>query len=173
MTKSSLSEDRIIVGKIGKAYGLKGEARIISLTDFPERFFGMEEIAVGDRIFRVDSVREDSKSVLIKFQNINSPEEVSLLRGKLLTVDKKDAAPLAEGEYYTFDIIGLNVYDTRNNRLGEVVNVLKTGSNDVYEAKNEDGKELLIPALKKVVKEIDVSGKRMVVDLAEMETLEK
>lgn len=173
MTKSSLSEDRIIVGKIGKAYGLKGEARIIPLTDFSERFFDMQEIAVGDKVYKIDSVREDSKSVLMKFENINSPEEVALLRGKFLTVDKKDAAPLKDGEYYTFDIIGLIVYDVNNNRLGEVWNVLRTGSNDVYEVNGVDGKELLIPALKKVVKEIDISEKKMVVDLAEMETLQQ
>lgn len=173
MTKSSQSEDRIIVGKIGKAHGLKGEARIISLTDFPERFFDMKKITIGDRDYKIDSVREDAKSVLMKFENINSPEEVSLLRGKLLTVDKKDAAPLEEGEYYIFDIIGLSVYDKTGEILGEVVNVLRTGSNDVYEVKSETGRDMLVPALKKVVNEIDVSGKKMIVDLSEMETLEK
>ena len=89
------------------------------------------------------------------------------LTGKLLTVDRSEAAPLQEGEYYTFDIIGLTVYDMDGKELGKVENVLRTGSNDVYQARRTDGGELLIPALKAVVKEIDVPGSRMVVDMPE------
>ena len=89
------------------------------------------------------------------------------LTGKLLTVDRSEAAPLNEGEYYTFDIIGLTVFDMSGNELGTVENVLRTGSNDVYQARRTDGGELLIPALKAVVKEIDVAGGRMVVDMPE------
>ena len=86
---------------------------------------------------------------------------------RLLTVDRSEAAPLNEGEYYTFDIIGLTVFDMSGNELGTVENVLRTGSNDVYQARRTDGGELLIPALKAVVKEIDVPGGRMVVDMPE------
>ena len=89
------------------------------------------------------------------------------LTGRLLTVDRSEAVPREEGEFYTFDIIGLTVYDEAGTELGTVENVLRTGSNDVYQARRPDGRELLIPALKAVVKEIDVAGGRMVVDLPE------
>ena len=89
------------------------------------------------------------------------------LTGELLRVAREDAAPLAEGEFYTFDIIGLAVLDMAGERLGEVTNVLKTGSNDVYVVKKPDGAELLVPALKKVVREIDIAGGFLRVDLQE------
>ena len=90
-----------------------------------------------------------------------------MLTGKLLTIDRSEAAPLAEGEFYTFDIIGLTVYSTEGEELGTVENVLRTGSNDIYQARRPEGGELLIPALKSVVREIDVRNGRMVVDMPE------
>lgn len=172
MTKSSLSEDRIIIGKIGASHGIKGFFRVHILTDFPERFNSMTEVMAGNTVYKIESVREDNKSLLMKFENINTPEDAKLLNGKLLTVSKEDAAPLSEGEYYVFDIIGLSVYDINGELIGELKNVISTGSNDVYEVKNTEGKEFLIPALKSVVKEIDIKNKKMIVDLNEMEMLE-
>ena len=76
--------------------------------------------------------------------------------------------PLEEGEYYTFDIIGLEVFDTEGNSLGHVTDVLRTGSNDVYvTSKKGEAKQLLIPALKTVVQEINVPEGKMVVDMPE------
>lgn len=172
MIKSSQYGDRITIGKIGAPFGVKGEMRIQSLTDFPDRFFDMKEITVGEKIFKIDRIREDNKSILIKLSEIKTPEDAALLRGKIITVSKDEVAPLSEGEYYTFDIIGLNVYSTENEPLGVVQNVLKTGSNDVYEVKDEAGREMLIPALKKVVKLIDIANKKMVVEMSEMEMLD-
>jgi 16S rRNA processing protein RimM len=103
----------------------------------------------------------------MKFREYPIREDAMRLTGKLLTVDRSEAAPLSDGEFYTFDIIGLTVYDSEGRELGQVENVLRTGSNDVYQARRTDGGELLIPALKAVVKEIDVAGGRMVVDMPE------
>ena len=90
------------------------------------------------------------------------------MTGELLYIDKKDAMPLEEGEYYTFDIIGLEVFDMEGQSLGFVTEVLKTGSNDVYvTSKKGEAKQLLIPALKAVVKEINIPEGRMVVDMPE------
>ena len=87
-------------------------------------------------------------------------------------IDKKDAVPLEEGEYYTFDIIGLEVFDLENNSLGHVTEVLKTGSNDVYvTSKKGEAKQLMIPALKAVVKEINVPEGRMVIDINMLEEI--
>ena len=80
------------------------------------------------------------------------------MTNKFLTVDRKDAAPLADGEFYTFDIIGCEVFDG-DKKIGTVTDVLKTGSNDVFEV---DG-NILIPALKSVVKSIDIAAKKIVV----------
>ncbi|MBR3722035.1 MAG: 16S rRNA processing protein RimM [Selenomonadaceae bacterium] len=172
MTKSSQSEDRIVVGKIGAPHGVRGTFRVYALTDFPERFFEMKEIRAGKETFAIESVKEDNKSLLMKFARVDTREDAALLNGRLLTVDRKDAAPLEEGEYYTFDIVGLNVFDLSGENLGKVTNVLRTGSNDVYVVNDAEGKEILIPALKKVVKAIDIEAGKMVADMSEMEILE-
>lgn len=141
--------------------------RIIPLTDFAERFAQMKEVMVGDELLHIASCKYHKQHVLMKFREYPSREEAARLTGRLLTVDRSEAVPLEEGEYYTFDIIGLAVYDKNGKELGRVENVLRTGSNDVYQARRIDGGELLIPALKAVVREIDVPGGRMVVDMPE------
>ena len=159
MTKSLQSEDKIIVGKIGAARGLDGTLRIIPLTDFEGRFDGLEKIFVGGKLFGVEEVKHISGQIFIKFAGVDSREDARALTNKFLTVDRADAAPLDDGEFYTFDIIGCEVFDG-DKRLGTVTNVLKTGSNDVFEI---DG-NILIPALKSVVRSIDIAAKRIDVD---------
>lgn len=158
---------RITIGKVGAPHGIQGEMRIIPLTDFVERFENMKEVMVGSELLHIESVKYHKKYVLIKFAEYPVREQAMKLTGKLLTVDRSEAAPLAEGEYYTFDIIGLNVFDLNGEKIGVVENVLRTGSNDVYQARHTDGRELLIPALKAVVKEINISEGKMIIDMPE------
>lgn len=175
MTRLSPSEadrgekERIIIGKVGAPHGIRGVLRIHPLTDFAERFDGLKEIMVGDERLHVESVQHHKQVLLMKFREYPSREEAARLTGRFLTVERREAAPLAEGEYYTFDILGLEAVSPDGTKLGIVKNVLRTGSNDVYVISGEGGKELLVPALKKVVKEIDVAGGRMVVDMMEEE----
>ena len=163
----SAAKKRVTIGKVGAAHGIHGEMRIIPLTDFTERFASMKEVMVGDELLHVESCKYHKQYVLMKFREYPVREDARRLTGRLLTVDRSEAAPLSEGEFYTFDIIGLTVYDVGGKELGKVENVLRTGSNDVYQARRTDGGELLIPALKAVVKEIDIAGGRMVVDMPE------
>ena len=167
LSPSAAKKKRVTIGKVGAAHGIHGEMRIIPLTDFTERFASMKEVMVGDELLHIESCKYHKQYVLMKFREYPIREDAMRLTGKLLTVDRSEAAPLAEGEYYTFDIIGLTVYDVKGKELGRVENVLHTGSNDVYQARRLDGGELLIPALKAVVKEIDIAGGRMVIDMPE------
>ncbi|MGN0950049.1 MAG: ribosome maturation factor RimM [Mitsuokella sp.] len=160
-------KNRVTIGKVGAAHGIHGEMRIIPLTDFTDRFAGMKEVMVGDELLHIESCKYHKQFVLLKFREYPVREDAMRLTGRLLTVDRSEAAPLEEGEFYTFDIIGLKVLDESGKELGTVENVLRTGSNDVYQARCTDGSELLIPALKAVVKKIDVKGGIMVVTLPE------
>lgn len=162
-----MADGRVVIGKVGAPHGLRGEVRVIPLTDFPERFESLREVFVGERVFHVEHVHYHRQFVLLTLAECTSREAAAKLTGELLRVAREDAAPLAEGEFYTFDIIGLAVLDMAGERLGEVANVLKTGSNDVYVVKKPDGAELLVPALKKVVREIDITGGFLRVDLQE------
>lgn len=168
MTKLSQSEDKIIVGKIGKARGLDGTLKIIPLTDFEGRFDNLTEIAVGEKMFQVEKVQHIGGEIFIKFENVDSREIAKTLTNKFLTVPRKNAAPLDDGEFYTFDIIGCEVFDGDKN-FGKVQNVLKTGSNDVFQVLGET--EILIPALKSVIKKIDVANKKIVVDSTKLEEI--
>ena len=165
-------EKRIVIGKVGAPHGIHGELRIQPLTDFVDRFEGLGEVMVGDELLHVESVKYHGQSILLKFREYPVREEAMKLTGRLLTVDRSEAAPLSEGEFYTFDIIGLSVFDLRGNKMGVVENVLRTGSNDVYAVRSEEGREILVPALKKVVKEIDLPGGRMLVEMMEEEEAE-
>ena len=162
------SEDKITVGKLGKVRGLDGSLKIIPLTDFENRFDDLKEIFVGEKLFQVENVKYISGEIFIKFVGIDSREIAKTLTNKFLKVDKKDVAPLEEGEFYTFDIIGCEVFDG-DKFFGKVVEVLKTGSNDVFQVKGES--EILIPALKSVVKKIDIAEKKIFIDSAQLEEI--
>ena len=159
MTKSLQSAAEIIIGKVGAARGLDGTLKIIPLTDFDGRFDDLEKISVGGKFFRVEEVKHIGGQIFMKFAGVDSREAAKTLTNKFLTVDRKDAAPLADGEFYTFDIIGCSVFDGEK-KIGTVTNVFKTGSNDVFEV---DG-NILIPALKSVVKSIDIAAKKILLN---------
>ena len=163
----SVPDGRIVIGRVGAAHGIHGDLRIIPLTDFPERFSALREVMVGDELLHVAHVKPQGKNFLMRFREYAVREDAQRLTGRLLTVARAEAAPLDEGEYYVFDIVGLTVYDEEDNELGSVENVLRTGSNDVYAVRSEDGRELLIPALRAVVQSIDVPSGRMTVRLPE------
>lgn len=149
----------IIIGKVGAARGLDGTLRIIPLTDFEGRFDSLEKISVGGQIFTVEDVKHIGGQIFMKFAGVDSRESARSLTNKFLTVAREDAAPLEDGEFYTFDIIGCEMF-AGDKKLGTVTNVLKTGSNDVFEV---DGK-ILIPALKSVVRSIDIAAKKILVN---------
>ena len=158
MTKSLQSEVKeIIIGKVGAARGLDGTLKIIPLTDFEGRFDGLKKISVGGKIFGVEAVKHIGGQLFMKFAGVDDRESARALTNKFLTVDRADAAPLDDGEFYAFDIIGCEVFDG-DKRLGVVTNIFKTGSNDVFEV---DG-NILIPALKSVVQSIDVKAKKII-----------
>lgn len=158
---------KVIIGRIGAPHGVRGEVRIVPLTDFPDRFSNLKSIFIDEQIkLEVQNVKYNKQFIILKFKEINNRNDIEPLKGKLITVDRKDVPPLAPGEYYNFDIIGLEVYNEKNESLGKIEQILKTGSNDVYVA-NHDGKQTLIPALKKVVTNIDLEVGRMDVILQE------
>ena len=169
--KNSSSTERIIIGKLGAPRGLNGEMKLIPLTDFADRFDGLEEVFIDDRLRRIDYIKAVGTGMVIRFDGVEDRNAAQLLTNKFLKVERSNAAPLNDGEFYTFDIIGLDVFDLDGQRLGTVDNVLKTGSNDVFVARSDDGREILIPALKAVVKRIDIEDGRLTIDPKMLEAI--
>jgi len=158
----------IAVGKIVAPHGVRGDVRVIPLTDFPERFsqFPLVWLADGSQL-TISSSKSHKQFLLIKFRQLDGMDAIEHLRGQLIYVKRVDLIALPEGSYYIFDLIGLTVYDETNACLGVITEVLQTGSNDVYVVEQAGKKPLLIPGLKDVVREIDIPGRRMTVKLQE------
>ncbi len=158
----------IAIGKAVAPHGVRGDVRVIPLTDFPDRFRKTKKVQLEDgRTLDIEGVKYHNQYVHIKFRGIDDRDAAQALKGKLLKVDRADLVKLPEGHYYIFDIVGLKVFDEAGANLGTVADVLPTGANDVYITEREGQKPLLIPAIKDVVKEIDVPGGKMTVRLQE------
>lgn len=161
----------IRVGKITNTHGLKGALKVQPLTDYPERFEEILDLYVVDgekkEKITIDSIKYQKNNLILEINEIKDMNQAELYKGKYLFIEKEDARPLPEGRYFIFQLVGLNVYEG-DTLLGVISEVIQTGSNDVYVVKREKGKkDILIPALKKVVKDIDLENKRMQVELLE------
>ncbi|MDF2877561.1 MAG: rimM [Clostridia bacterium] len=159
------------VGKIVNTHGIKGEVKVIPTTDDPKRFEKLKTIYVERKImeeYKIQSIRYHKKFVLMKFEGIETLNDAELFKNAVLKINRKDSLPLEENEYYISDLYGVEVMTEEGRRLGEITDVIYTGSNDVYVIKREDTqKELLIPAIKQVIKQVDLSQKKMIVKLLE------
>lgn len=154
------------VGFVRALFGLRGELAVEVLTDFPERFRPGARLFVRGREFEVYNARSHRSGLLIELLGVQSRLQAERLCGCLIEVPEEELAPLGEGEFYRFQIVGLAVFDREGQPLGRVAEVLETGANDVYIVR-DDGGDLLVPAIDSVVLEVDVPAGRMVVDLPE------
>lgn len=156
----------LAIARIVAIHGIHGEMRAEVLTDFPERFHGLKSVHVGraKQPFAVESTRPQRNQVLMKLAGVDSVKEAEALRGELVFVSTANAVPLAEGQFYWHQIIGLEVWTADGQQLGRIVEIVRTGSNDVYVVRSKH-RELLIPAIDEVVKQVDVAHGRMVVEL--------
>ena len=163
-----MSDKMIKIGQIVAPQGVRGEVRVLPLTDFPERFKSLKVARLDDGTsLQVESVRYHQQFVLVKFVGLDNRNLVEHLRNKLIEIERKDLMPLPEAHYHVFDIIGLSVYNEQDEFLGKISDILQTGSNDVYIVEQQDKQPLLIPGLKSVVLKIDIPGGKMVVKLQE------
>lgn len=157
--------ERLTIGQIASPHGVRGEFRMYINTHFPERIPELSRVYIGDEPEprKLIRARIQGNLAIMRVEGISSREMVDELRQTPIQIDFDDAAPLEEGEYYHFQIIGLLAFDDDGNQIGEVVDIIETGANDVYVIRGEDKRELLIPALTETVPEIDIENGRMLV----------
>jgi len=160
--------DFIAVGRVTTFQGNRGEVRVLPFTDSPEQFSpGSKLRAIRKgvaKVLEVESVRRHKKFIIVKFAGIQCIDDAKLLRGALLEVAKSDLVTLPEGEYYVFQIEGLEVVTTEGRHVGKVVRVINGVAHDIYEVACGQGK-VLIPAVREIVKNIDLELGTMIVDL--------
>ncbi len=159
----------ISIGRVIKPFGVKGEMKIEPMTDFPGRFNDLRRIYLvspnGAEIeCEVRSVRHAGVVPILLFAGYDSPEKAKILNGWFLKVPQEEAVPLPEGTFYQYELIGMEVFSESGDKLGKIVDVFETGSNDVYVMK-QGSKETYIPATKEVVKKINKAEKRMIIRL--------
>lgn len=161
-------DKEIVIGKIVAPHGVRGDIRIMPLTDRPEQFLNLSYLLLEDgRQLTVKAARFHKRMVLVSTKEITTMNDAELLRDKKILIRAEDLPPLEEGRFYVADLIGLPVFDEEGKQLGTFKDSITTGSNDVYIVAVPGGKDLLIPALKIYVRKINLQEKRIVVKLPE------
>jgi len=164
-------KEYLLIGKIVGAHGIKGTCKICSYAEASSIFESVEAILVKNpqglkQNYRIRWVKPHGKKILMTFRKIDDRSSAEMLIGSELYIEKTKLPDLDDDSYYWFDLIGLSVYTNEAEYLGRVISILPTGSNDVYIVKNND-REILVPALERVVTEINLDRKTMCVDLPE------
>ncbi len=159
-------QERLEIGQIVNTFGIKGELKVVPFTDDIKRFDNLKTIYVRTKKetkqYQVENVKYHKNMVLIKLEGIDQIEDAEMLRNAFLEVDRENAIPLKEGTYFIADLIGLEVYTESGDLLGKVEDIYNTGSNDVYVVKDELGKQILLPGIKEVIKEVKLDDKIVV-----------
>jgi 16S rRNA processing protein RimM len=160
-------EEYYLIAKIISLYGSCGAVKIISHSDFPERFFKLKKVYIdffgSMKEFSVESVEQDKENFFLKFKNFDSKSDSEILIGKELFVKEADLVKIPDDMFYVHDLIGSDVF-ADNLFIGKLVDVLSLKANDVYVINKEDGEELLLPALKSVIKNFDAKNKILVLN---------
>lgn len=160
-------EKRLQVGVISSTHGVRGEVKVFPTTDDVTRFKKLKEVILvtekTEKILKITSVKFFKQFAIVKFEGIDTLNDVEVYKGASLLVERKNAVKLQKDEYFIADLIDLTVVDEQENKLGTLVDVMQTGANDVYIVKNDEGKELLFPAIKECILDIDFKAKKMTV----------
>ena len=161
----------LAVAKIYKPHGLNGEVSVELLTDFPERLIKGKQVYISESHFpaQIDTIRKADKKYLISFADHHSRDSVGSFRNEIVYIKGEGLPVLTDNEYYHHDLIGMRVFSIEEKEIGVLIEIIPTGANDVYVIKphNRDAKEILIPAIKSVVKKVDTENKKMTVKLQE------
>lgn len=159
--------DRIVVGEVTRPHGLQGAVRVLPITDFPERLLRLRRVVLAQRgrarTVAVERAEASGRFVVMKFAGIDAPDTAAGLRGATIEIAPAEAVPLPPGHFYVFQIVGLRARTPAGEVLGEVVDVLRTGSNDVYVVRARGGTETLFPAVEGVIDAIDLTAGEVVV----------
>ena len=145
------------VGFLRRPHGVRGEIVMDLHTDFPERMKKGRKLFVGENYkpMTLTNVRPHQMGLLVKFQGVDTPEDAGLFRNQWAYVEAKDV-PLPEGQHYKHELLGLKVVDESDNPLGELIEIMETGANDVYVVRDNSGKEILLPNIPSVILDLDV-----------------
>ncbi|MBQ8233520.1 MAG: ribosome maturation factor RimM [Lachnospiraceae bacterium] len=155
-------EDRLQVGVITSTHGVRGEVKVFPTTDDPNRFKRLKEVILDtgkeELVLEIEGVKFFKQFVILKFKGFDNINDIEKYRQKSLYVTRKNAVRLKRDEYFIADLIGLKVLDEQEAQIGVLKDVMETGANDVYIIEMTDGRELLLPAIKQCILNVDVES---------------
>lgn len=157
------------VGQIVNTFGVKGFLKVKPFTDEISRFEELKTVYIVQKNemkkVEIEEVKYHKQMVLLKLKGIDSLTEAEKQKGLFLKIDRKDTKKLPKDTYFIADLLGLDVYTEEGELLGKVDDIFNSGANDVYVVKNELGKQILLPGIKEVLKEIDLEKEKIIVHL--------
>lgn len=163
--------DRLKVGVVTSVHGIKGEVKVFPTTDDSRRFKKLKQVYLdtGKEMLplEIEGVKFFKQMVIVKFKGYENPDDVMKFRQKELWIDRKDAVRLSKDEYFIADLIDMEVCDEEEKLIGTLKDVISTGANDVYAIETPEGKEVLFPAIKQCILDVDTEARKMTVHVME------
>ena len=163
------SGDYFKVGIITSTHGVHGEVKVYPTTDDVKRFKRLKEVLMVNgketRTLEIESVKFFKQMVILKFKGLDNMNDVEKFRQATLHVDRAHAVRLSRDEYFIADLIDLDVVDENQEKIGVLTDVLETGANDVYVITMPDGQEVLLPAIKQCILNVDMENRVMTVHI--------
>ncbi|MCI8832014.1 MAG: 16S rRNA processing protein RimM [Lachnospiraceae bacterium] len=162
-------EEMLRVGVISSTHGVRGEVKVYPTTDDPERFLDLDQVTLDtgrEQItLEIQNVKFFKNMVILKFKGYDNINDIEKYKGKDLLIHRDQAVKLKEDEYFVTDLMGLKVVSEEGTVLGILKEVIPTGANDVYVVQPENGKELLLPAIKDCILNVDLEKGIMTIHL--------
>ena len=162
-------ENLMEIGQIVNTYGIKGFVKVVPFTDNMNRFEDLKAVYVetkkGLENFEIEEVKYAKNTVLLKLKGIDDINIAEKYKNCYIKISRENAVKLPEDTYFIVDLLDIKVYTDEEIYLGNIIDVYPTGSNDIYVVKNEEGKQMLLPAIGEVIKTVDIQNKKMVVHL--------
>lgn len=166
-----MEEQLMEIGQIVNTYGIKGFLKVVPYTDDITRFEKLNSIYIQTKksleTVAIEEVKYSKNLVLLKIKGIDDINSAEIYKNCYIKIDRSDAVELPEDSYFIIDLIGVEVITDNGDELGNIIDVFSTGANDVYVVKNELGKQVLLPAIGDVIKNVDIKNKKMIVHLLE------
>jgi 16S rRNA processing protein RimM len=154
------------IGIVTGVHGVRGDIKVFPYSNDPVNLSNQDYFLIGGKKREVSHARVQGKFLILHIKGVESRDDAEAMKDTVLSLPRANASPLAEGEYYMEDLLGCSVFEG-GNYLGKLEDIIETGANDVYSVIDESGRELLIPALKNVILEVDIEKKSMEVMLPE------
>ena len=164
-------EQLLQVGVISSTHGVRGEVKVFPTTDDVKRFKKLKKVILDtgkeQLPLEIEGVKFFKQFVILKFRGIDNINDIEKYKGKRLLVDREHAVKLKKDEYFIADMIGMDVFTEDGELFGALKDVMETGANDVYIIEMSDGKEVLAPAIKQCILDVDIENRKMVIHLLE------